>query len=64
MAEVSELVIDNDLEWKQISGPIGENLTRKGNAIRWLVRGERDGVLIEAIIEPRGEGIITAYPKY
>ena len=34
-----------------------------GKPVRWAVEGTRDGVLIRVIVEPRGEGIITAYPK-
>ncbi|MCB1245497.1 MAG: EndoU domain-containing protein [Verrucomicrobiae bacterium] len=62
MAEISELVSDEALEWTQVTGAAGANLTKKGNAIRWKVEGVRDGVTIRAIIEPRGEGIITAFP--
>ncbi|HCL3683736.1 TPA: EndoU domain-containing protein [Pseudomonas aeruginosa] len=31
--------------------------------VRWAVEGVRDGVSIRVIVEPHGEGIITAYPK-
>ena len=63
LAEISELITDDAVEWFQDTGRIGENLTKKGKFIRWRVEGIRDGVNIKVIVEPRGEGVITAYPN-
>ena len=61
--------------WKQSTGsgyqnapistggpaPGGPQLNSKGNPVRYRVRGQDHGKTIEIIMEPGGEGIITAY---
>jgi filamentous hemagglutinin len=47
----------------QLTGKAGANFTASGKPVRWAVEGVRDGVPIRVIVEPHGEGIITAYPK-
>ncbi|MCO3953312.1 hypothetical protein DK265_14505 [Pseudomonas aeruginosa] len=49
--------------WTQLTGKPGAQFTTKGKPVRWAVEGVRDGVSIRVIVEPHGEGIITAYPK-
>ena len=41
----------------------GGLFTKAGKPARFAVEGVRDGVNIKVIVEPTGEGIITAFPK-
>nr|WP_233170719.1 EndoU domain-containing protein [Herbaspirillum sp. ASV7] len=63
MQNVSDLATDPSASWTQITGKAGADFTASGKPVRWAVEGVKDGVQIRAIVEPRGEGIITAYPK-
>ncbi|WP_171016353.1 DUF637 domain-containing protein [Pseudomonas sp. F(2018)] len=63
MHHVSDLATDPKASWTQISGKPGAQFTLKGKPVRWAVEGVRDGINIRVIVEPQGEGIITAYPK-
>lgn len=63
MHNVSDLATDASASWTQITGKAGADFTASGKPVRWAVEGIRDGVPIRVIVEPRGEGIITAYPK-
>lgn len=58
----SDLATDPALQWQQITGRAGAEFTRAGDPVRYAVEGIRDGVKIRVILEPGGEGIITAYP--
>ncbi|MEP0873680.1 DUF4114 domain-containing protein [Trichocoleus desertorum AS-A10] len=49
--------------WRQQTGSPGAKYTRNGDPVRWTVEGHRDGIDIRVVVEPDGEGIITAYPK-
>jgi hypothetical protein len=60
--EVSDIATDPELTWTQETGKPGANFTKIGNPVRFSVEGIRDGVRIRVVIEPGGEGIITAYP--
>ncbi len=62
MHHVSEIVTDPALKWVPQTGN-GGWFTKAGNAARFSVEGVRDGVNIKVILEPAGEGIITAFPK-
>lgn len=62
MHYVSDLATDPKATWTQLSGKPGAQFTTKGNPVRWAVEGVRDGVNVRVIVEPFGEGIITAYP--
>lgn len=62
MHEVSDIATDPSLSWTQITGKTGAELTKSGAPVRFGVTGVRDGVKVRVIIEPAGEGIITAYP--
>lgn len=62
MHEVSDIATDPNLEWEQITGRVGADTTRRGDPVRYRVTGVRDGVTIQVIVEPGGEGIITGYP--
>jgi len=63
MHNVSDLATDASASWTQLTGKAGADFTASGKPVRWAVEGVRDGVPIRVIVEPRGEGIITAYPK-
>ncbi|WP_088146777.1 EndoU domain-containing protein [Achromobacter denitrificans] len=63
MHNVSDLATDPAATWIQLTGKPGAEFTLAGKPVRWAVEGVRDGVNIRVIVEPRGEGIITAYPK-
>lgn len=52
---ISDVVKDPNSQWTQ-------KATLPGKLIRWEVDGTRDGINIKVIVEPDGEGIITAYP--
>lgn len=46
-------------------GGVGGGLfTKKGNPARFRIYGVRDGVPIRVVVEPAGEGIITAFPYH
>jgi Bacterial EndoU nuclease len=62
MHEVSDVATDPKLEWVQQTGPKGLMYTKAGDPARFEVFGERGGVPIRVIVEPAGEGIITAHP--
>jgi RHS repeat-associated protein len=62
MKAISDIATDPTLSWKQQTGQIGSWFTRGGRPARFSVSGSRDGVVIEVILEPAGEGIITAFP--
>ncbi|WP_157683578.1 polymorphic toxin-type HINT domain-containing protein [Microlunatus soli] len=62
MHEVSDVATDPSLQWTQNTGPEGADFTRRGIPARKEVVGSRDGVNIRVILEPAGEGIITAHP--
>lgn len=62
MHEVSDVATDPALEWVQQTGKAGSLYTKAGDPARFYVVGERAGVKIKVVIEPAGEGIITAHP--
>jgi hypothetical protein len=62
MHEVSDIATDPKLQWVQQTGPKGSMYTNAGNPARFTVAGERGGVTIKVVLEPAGEGIITAHP--
>lgn len=62
MHEVSDVATDPSLQWRQITGVPGAALTKKGAPVRYEVIGNRGGIDIKVILEPGGEGIITAHP--
>ncbi len=55
MHYISDIATDPKLDWKP-------GRVVKGNQ-RYEVIGVREGIKIKIIIEPKGEGIITAFPK-
>ncbi|MCP4308389.1 MAG: EndoU domain-containing protein [bacterium] len=59
---VSDIATDPSLSWIQQTGKPGAAFTRAGDPVRFYVDGVRDGVTIRVIVEPGGEGIITAFP--
>ena len=69
MRTVSDIATDPNLFWSAQPGS-GRLYTRAGNPARFVVTDAVgnlpiiDGVPIRVIIEPAGEGIITAYPGY
>jgi hypothetical protein len=62
MHSVSDIATDPALTWVQQTGQAGSLFTRAGDPARFFVIGERAGVQIKVILEPAGEGIITAFP--
>jgi len=58
----SDVATDPDLSWVQQTGRAGAEFTRAGDPVRYAVDGTRDGVPMRVIVEPGGEGIITAFP--
>ena len=59
----SDVATDPGIPWVQETGRSGAEFTRGGDPVRYSAEGTRDGVPMRVIIEPGGEGIITAYPK-
>jgi hypothetical protein len=59
---VSDIATDPTLQWVQQTGKAGSLFTKAGAPTRFYVTGVRDGVGIKVIVEPAGEGIITAFP--
>jgi filamentous hemagglutinin len=58
----SDVATDPSIPWNQLTGRPGAEFTRAGDPVRYAAEGTRDGVNMRVIIEPGGEGIITAYP--
>jgi filamentous hemagglutinin len=63
MHNVSDVATDPLATWAQQTGRAGAQFTKSGQPVRFRVEGVRDGVCIVCIVEPHGEGIITAFPK-
>lgn len=63
MHNVSDLATDATAIWTQLTGKAGADFTASGKPVRWPVEGVRDGITVRVIVESRGQGIITAYPK-
>ena len=69
MRTISEVATDPNLRWIPLEGK-GGLYTSKGKPARFEVRDSQgnfpivDGVPIKVVVEPAGEGIITAFPKY
>ena len=61
MHEVSDIATDPNLKWVRPDGKT-ELFYKSGKPVRFTVVGERSGVKIKVVVEPAGEGIITAYP--
>jgi RHS repeat-associated protein len=62
MHEASDIATDPALNWIQKSGKPGSFFTNKGTPARFVVFGEREGIEVKVVLEPAGEGIISAYP--
>ena len=62
MYAVSDIATDPTFPWVQQTGKAGSFFTKAGDPARFFVIGERDGIQIKVVIEPTGEGIITAHP--
>lgn len=62
MHHVSDIATDPSLRWIQQTGKPGASFTKAGDPVRYYVDGVRGGVDIRVILEPGGEGIITAFP--
>ncbi|SSX81773.1 filamentous hemagglutinin outer membrane protein [[Actinobacillus] rossii] len=59
---ISNIATDPNLEWVQQTGTKGSLYTKKGVPSRFKVEGVVDGVRIRVIVEPMGDGVITAFP--
>ena len=62
MHNVSDIATDPALEWRPQTGN-GGLFTKAGNPARFAVEGVRDGINVRVIVEPAGEGIVTAFPR-
>ena len=62
MHNISDVVTDPKINWRQLTGKPGASLTSKGVPVKYEVIGCRDGVSMKVIVAPNGEGIITAFP--
>lgn len=62
MHRVSDIATDPNLRWIQQTGKPGAAFTKTGDPVRYYVDGVRGGIDIRVILEPGGEGIITAFP--
>lgn len=62
MHNVSDIATDPSIPWVQQTGSAGAKYTSKGDPVRYYIDGVRDGVAIRVIMEPDGEGVITAFP--
>ena len=63
MHHVSDVATDPKLKWMQQTGVAGSEFTKSGKPVRFVVIGEREGIRMKVILEPRGEGIITGFPQ-
>lgn len=61
MHEVSDIVTDPKYDWIQQTGKKGATHTKKGIPVKYEIIGERDGTKVRVIVQPEGEGIITAH---
>ena len=61
MHEISGIATDPSSTWIQQTGAAGADFTNAGAPVRYEVQGIADGVPIRAIVEARGEGIITGH---
>lgn len=63
MHEISDIATDPSLvtNWQHPSHASG--FTRRGRPARGTIFGERGGQCIKVVVEPMGEGIITAHPS-
>ncbi|HSP03717.1 MAG TPA: EndoU domain-containing protein, partial [Acidimicrobiales bacterium] len=62
MHHVSDIATDPSYTWVQQTGKPGAEFTRNGDPVRYFVDGVRDDVPVRVILEPGGEGIVTAFP--
>ncbi len=58
MHNISDIVTDPNIQWTSQTGKIGSAFAN----VRYRAEGIREGVNIRVIVEPNGEGIITAHP--
>lgn len=62
IANISDVVKDPNSQWMQQTGRSGAHYTNSGAPVRWRVEGTKEGVEIRVIVEPYGQGVVTAYP--
>ena len=62
LENITSVVKDPNSQWTQQTGSPGARFTKRGQPVRWIVEGTIDNTDIRAIVEPDGEGIVTAYP--
>lgn len=62
MHENSDIFTDPNSKWAQQRGRPGATHYRNGKPMRYSIEGRRNGIKLKVIIEPEGEGIITAFP--
>ena len=59
---ITKVVKDPNSKWTQQSGSPGAKFTKKGQPVRWRVDGTIDNVDVRVIVEPDGQGVVTAIP--
>ncbi|QOD11223.1 EndoU domain-containing protein [Rathayibacter toxicus] len=59
---ILDIANDRTLEWEPQDSNIFGMFKENGQPARFIIDSERDGVLIRVVIEPMGDGIVTAYP--
>ncbi|MBR9729645.1 EndoU domain-containing protein [Shewanella intestini] len=62
MNAVSDIATDPSLKWVQQTGKAGNWFTKAGKPAHFTVEGTRNGANIKVVLEPAGEGLITAFP--
>ena len=62
LASIEDVTSNPSSKWEQLTGKPGATHTRKGEPVRWSAEGTRNGLKIRVIVEPDGEGVISAYP--
>ncbi|KKM44258.1 EndoU domain-containing protein [Rathayibacter toxicus] len=60
---ILDIANDPRLTWKPHYENVVGNFTKSGTSVRFTVFGVREGITIKVVIEPFGEGILTAYPS-
>jgi hypothetical protein len=62
MNAISDIATNPSLIARNVTGQQGSLFTKSGNPARHELVGVSNGVMIRVIVEPKGEGIITARP--
>ena len=61
MHMISDIATDPNLSWISQTGN-GGSFTKSGRPAKFIVEGIRNNIKIRVVLEPAGEGVITAFP--